>query len=97
MRCDAGRASEGVVISLGIQMWAQLLSGIRMAFGHVYPTELAGFLQILGNAYRLASPTDGGSGVVYGRFTVGFCRAIAARVICTIGDRAAVLSGTRFD
>jgi hypothetical protein len=67
MRCDAGRASEGVVISLGIQMWAQLLNGIRMAFGHVYLTELAGFLQILGNAYRLASPTDGGSGVAIHR------------------------------
>ena len=85
------------MISLGIQMWAQLLNGIRMAFGHVYLTELAGFLQILGNAYRLASPTDGGSGVVYGRFTVGFCRAVAGRVIGSIGDQAAALSVTRFD
>jgi hypothetical protein len=85
------------VTGLGIQMWVQLLNGIRMAFGHMYLTELSGFLQVLGNAYRLASTTDGGSGVVYGRFTVGFCRAIAARVICTIGDRAAVLSVTRFD
>ncbi len=85
------------MISLGIQMWAQLLNGIRMAFGHMYLTELSGFLQVLGNAYRLASTTDGGSGVVYGQFTVGFCRAIAARVICAIGDRAAVLTLARFD
>ena len=83
--------------SLGIQMWVQLLNGVRMAFGHMYLTELSGFLQLLGNAYRLASTTDGGSDVVYGRFTVGFCRAAAARVISAIGDQAAGLGVTRFD
>jgi hypothetical protein len=97
MRGDAACTSEGGVTSLGIQMWVQLLNGTRMAFGHMYLTELSGFLQVLGNAYRLASTTDGGSDVVYGRFTVGFCRAAAARVIGAIGDQAAGLSVTRFD
>jgi hypothetical protein len=97
MRGDATFAREGGVTSLGIQMWVQLLNGIRMAFGHMCLTELSGFLQVLGNAYRLASTTAGASGVVYGRFTVGFCRAAAARVMGAIGDQAAGLSVTRFD
>jgi hypothetical protein len=97
MRRDAARASEVVMTSLGLQLWAQLLSGIRIAFGHMYFTELCDVLRALGNSYRLASTTGGGSGFVYGRFTAGFCRAIVARTMSGFGDRASVLTVTRFD
>lgn len=82
--------------SLGIQAWVQLLSGFRMAFAHAGLAEPFNVLQVLGNSYRLASTTGGGSSVVYGRFTVGFCRAIVARMLGADAD-AGVLMETRLD
>jgi hypothetical protein len=65
--------------SLGLQ-GAQLLSSVRIGFGHICFTELCDFVRAIGNSYRLASTTGGGSGAVYGRFAAGFCRAAVARL-----------------
>jgi hypothetical protein len=82
--------------SLGIQAWVQLLNGVRMMIAHTCFAEPFNVLQLLGNSYRLASTTGASSGVVYGRFAVGFCRAIVARMLDAVAD-AGVPTVTRLD
>jgi hypothetical protein len=82
--------------SLGIQAWVQLLSGVRMAFAHTYLAEPFNVLQVLGNSYRLASTTGASSSVVHGRFAVGFCQAMVARMLGAVAD-AGVPMVTRLD
>jgi hypothetical protein len=72
---------------LGIQAWALLLGGLRMAFWHSSVMELLEVLRVLANAYRLASPT-GSSDVVYGRFAAGFCKTVIAGAVCNAASRS---------
>jgi hypothetical protein len=93
MHSGVARTNEDVMTGVGIQAfsvqaWAQLLSGIRIAFGHTYVAELLDVFQVFGNAYRLASVTVGDFSQDFGRFTAGFCQAIVARMIFAVGDRA---------
>jgi hypothetical protein len=61
---------------LGIQAWLLSSIGIRTVF----------VLHILGNSYRLAS-LGVGSAVVYGRFTLGFCRTVVIGAVCNLASR----------
>jgi hypothetical protein len=74
---------------LGIQAWVLLLSGLRIAFWHSNVLELLEVLRVLGNSYRLAS-MGVSSGVVFGRFTLAFCRAVVMGAVCNLGSRCAV-------
>jgi len=70
----------------GIQAWLLSSIGIRTAFVHREIMEILELLHILGNSYRLAS-LGGGSAVVYGRFTLGFCRTVAVGAVCHLASR----------
>ena len=62
----------------GVELQAVLpFIGTRSAFAHHEVMEMLEVLHALGNSYRLAS-SGIGLGVVYARFTLGFCRAIIA-------------------
>ena len=71
---------------IGIQIVLPFI-GIRSAFAHHEIMVMLELLHILGNSYRLASCGDG-SGVVYGWFTLSFCRTVVA---LTISNRIASL------
>ncbi len=71
---------------LGIQAWLLSLIGVRTAFVHREIMEVLELLHILGNSYRLAS-LGVGSAVVYGRFTLGFCRTVVVGAACNLASR----------
>ena len=74
---------------LGIQAWLLSLIGIRTAFVHREILEMLELLHILGNSYRLAS-LGVGSAVVYGRFTLGFCRTVVIGAAYDLASRWSV-------
>jgi hypothetical protein len=63
---------------VGIQALLPLF-GIHAALTHYEIMALVEMARALGNAYRLAA-SEPGSSVLYGRFTLNFCRAIVACV-----------------
>lgn len=71
---------------VGIQAWVLALLGIRSAFAHQEIAAAIEMLHVLGNSYRLAS-SGVVSGAVYGRFTFGFCRAVAVAVVDHLASR----------
>jgi hypothetical protein len=74
---------------LGLQAWLLSLIGIRAALAHREYLEILEVIRILGNSYRLAS-LGVGSTVVYGRFTLDFCRVIAAGIARNLSSRHSV-------
>ena len=70
---------------LGIQAWLLSSIGIRTAFAHREIIEMLEVLHILGNSYRLAS-LGVGSAVVYGRFTLDFCKAVVIGAVCNLAS-----------
>lgn len=73
--------------ALGIHAWLLSSIGIRTAFFNREIMEMLELLHALGNSYRLAS-LGVGSALVYGRFTLGFCRTV---VIGAVRNRAALM------
>ena len=67
--------------ALGIHAWLLSSIGIRTAFVHREIMEMLELLHALGNSYRLAS-LGVGSALVYGRFTLGFCRTVVIGAVC---------------
>jgi hypothetical protein len=74
---------------LGIQTWVLPLIGIRSALAHSELMEVLEVIHILGNSYRLAS-LGVGSGIVYGRFTLDFCRTVAASIVWNVASPRSV-------
>jgi hypothetical protein len=89
IRAAAARAKEAVMTGLGLQAWLLSLIGIRAALAHREYLEILEVIRILGNSYRLAS-LGVGSTVVYGRFTLDFCRVIAAGIARNLSSRHSV-------
>jgi hypothetical protein len=71
------------VTGLGIQAWGLLFNGLRIAPGHGNVVDFLEILRVLGHSYRLASAGDG-SGIVFGRFMLGFSRTVVAVIVCEL-------------
>lgn len=70
---------------LGVQAWLLSSIGIRSALAHREVMEMLEVLHMLGNSYHLAS-LGVSSAVVYGRFTLGFCRTIVVGAACNLAS-----------
>jgi hypothetical protein len=79
---------------LGIQTWVLPLIGIRSALAHSELMEVLEVIHIVGNSYRLAS-LGVNSGIVYGRFTLDFCRTVAASIVWNVASRRSVFVAFR--
>jgi hypothetical protein len=60
-----------------------LLNGLRIGFWHTNALLLLEVLRVVCQSYGLAS-MGGNSGVVFGRFTIDFCRALVVTTLCQL-------------
>ena len=72
---------------LGVQAWVLLLAGLRMALCHSDVMQWLEIARVFGHSYRLASAGIG-SGVMLGRFTVGFCKVVVAGAAGHLASRS---------
>lgn len=81
----------------GIQAWVLCLIGVRSAYQEIAP--MLEMIHVLSNSYWLAS-SGVGSSALYGRFAIGFCRALLIGVAGNFASRhlrhASATLGARF-
>lgn len=75
---DDTRTREPDMMTASVLTSILALIGVRSVFTHREIMELIELLRILGNSYRIAS-SGVGSGLLYVRFALYFCRTIAWR------------------
>ena len=83
----------------GMQAWVLCLIEVRSASAYQEIAPMLEMIRVLGNSYRLAS-SGVGSGVLYGRFAIGFCRALLIGAVGNFASRrlrhASATLGARF-